>query len=507
MTILPSRLAPITIAAVTVSAALSLGIGFWQQRKTKRLSDLIPLRRNREAAVRSPAEFSAATVATTISLATLVMAYFELAGFFGPWLFWTVLTTALGLLTVRFVANQLAAKLAQFAPRIPTLHEFIGVEFNSRTLTLVGAAATSLGYLGAYAVELTVGSRLFTYLVPSVPEWVAVLVLASIGFIYTAAGGFRAVVLTDRLQMATIWLFIAVVGAFYAVTLTHRTGITAAWSALPAPARTFAWREGLGAFLLGLFFINVPSYVSDISMWQRVSSTREMTDLRSGLTRSAVFATISWGLLALLAILAPAIIRPFGDLHPVASLMATIASTSGAVAGIVLFLAIAGLYAAMMSTASTLLVAVAHTVFEDILSKDRHITDDQRADSSDTLRSARVVLVLAAAAAVLVVELLSYAHFTIADFVFAIYGAQLALFPPVCAALYIPRDRLRGLSRWATAAIAVGFASGWIMALYGKLAHADTQVFLAPVVSLVTSSLLMLPALALTRAAPVRRLE
>jgi sodium/pantothenate symporter len=423
------------------------------------------------------------------------MAYFELAGFFGPWLLWTVLTTTGGLLAVRFVANRIAAKLSAYGSRIPTLHEFIGVEFDSRTLILVGAAATSLGYLGAYAVELTVGSRLFAMLVPGVPEWLAVVVLAAIGLTYTAAGGFRAVVLTDRLQMATISLFIAALCAFFAITLTHGAGITASWSALPVLARTFAWRDGLGAFLLGVFVINVPSYVSDISMWQRVSSMREPSQLRSGLARSALSATVSWGLLAALAILAPAVAPAVRDLHPVASLLVAIASTRGVLATAILFVAVAGLFAAMMSTASTLLVAVAHTVFEDVLSKDAHSTDDERADSSHTLRSARVVILGAAIGAVAVVELLSYAHFTIADFVFAIYGAQLALFPPVCAALYVRRDRLRGLSRWATAAIGLGFAFGWTAALYGKFAQADTLVFLAPVVSLSTSALLLVPAL------------
>ena len=222
---------------------------------------------------------------------------------------------------------------------------------------------------------------------------------------------------------------------------------------------------------------------------------REPRELRSGLMRSSGSATVSWGAIALLAILAPAIGHPFGNLHPVASMLANVATGLSPWATVVLFIAISGLFAAMMSTASTLLVAVAHTVFEDILSKDRHLTNDQRADSNTTLRSARIALVAAAVGAVAVVELLSYAKFTIADFVFAIYGAQLALFPPVCAALYLGRDRLRARSGWATAAIASGFALGWIAALFGKFTHADTLVFLAPVVSLVMSSVLVLPVL------------
>lgn len=489
---LPPTLVPTVLAALAASSLAALAIGFFQHTKTKRLSDMIPLRRGREADVRSEAEFAATTVATTISLATVVMAYFELAGFFGLWIFWTVLTTAAGLLAVRFIAGRIAERLKEFGERIPTLHELIGVAFNSRAVTITAAAATSLGYLGAYAVELTVGSRLFTSLVPGVPEWLAVVILATIGFTYTAAGGFRAVVLTDRLQMATIWIFIAALSVFYFLSIAHAGGLSAAVQALPESSRQITWPPGIGAFLVGVFFINVPSYVSDIGMWQRVSSSRHLDGLRRGLTRSAISASGSWALLALVAIAAPAVTRPTGDVHPLAGLLITIAQSPVVGAVVVLFLVVAGLYAAMMSTASTMLVAVAHTAYEDVLQRGSHLTDDERADSSQHLRSARLLLVSAALLAVGIVELLSYAHFTIADFVFAIFGAQLSLFPAVCAALYLPSERLRKHSGWAIAAISCGFFSGWGAALYGKLNHADTIVFLAPVVSLVTASILLL---------------
>lgn len=499
MTLPPLILAPTTILAVIASSVAALGIGFWQRKRTARLSDLIPLRRDREAAVRTTAEFSATTVASTISLATVVMAYFELAGYFGPWLFWTVLTTSGGLMVVRFFAPRIQAKLLGFGHRIPTLHEFIGVEFGSRHLAMVAAAATSLGYLGAYAVELTVGSRLFTNLVPGVPEWIAVVVLAAIGFTYTAAGGFRAVVLTDRLQMVTIWVFVLTLLSYIAFTLSTSGTIASALSSLPASARTFGPRDGLAAFLVGVFFINVPSYVADISMWQRISSNVVPQDLRKGLARSAVSAGTSWGLIAIIAIVSPLIAPAIAGMHPVASLMAGIASSPSPLAGIVLFVAIAGLYAAMMSTASTQLVAVSHTVFEDVLTKDSHLTDDARADSSGMLQSARIVLVVSAIAAVGVVEGLSQLKFTIADFVFAIYGAQLALFPALVAALYVDSKALRASTRWAVSSIGFGFLAGWASAIGGKLMHADTLVFMSPVVSLGVATVLLAPRLATLR--------
>ena len=90
-----------------------------------------------------------------------------------------------------------------------------------------------------------------------------------------------------------------------------------------------------------------------------------------------------------------------------------------------------------------------------------------------------------------VVVVLSSIGFSIADFVFAIYGAQLGLFPSIIAALYGDRTKLEKLSRWAAASIACGFIAGWATAGYGKIIQSDDMVFLAPVSSLLISSLIL----------------
>jgi hypothetical protein len=107
------------------------------------------------------------------------------------------------------------------------------------------------------------------------------------------------------------------------------------------------------------------------------------------------------------------------------------------------------------------------------------------------LRSARVVIVASAVVAVMVVELLTRAGFTIADLVFAIYGAQLGLFPPVCLALFIGRERLGVLSVSAMLGISGGFIAGWSAAVIGRLSGNVDLVFLAPAISLLVSTVAM----------------
>ena len=120
----------VVISALLVSFVIYLYIGFSNWKFTKGLGDLIPIIFGKIASVRTTDEFSSSTVAATISLATVIIAYFELAGYFGFWLFWTALTTSLGLAVVSLAAKRIWQKLSEYDHR-PSLHEFLGEEFHS----------------------------------------------------------------------------------------------------------------------------------------------------------------------------------------------------------------------------------------------------------------------------------------------------------------------------------------------------------------------------------------
>ena len=207
----------VVITALLVAFVVYLWVGIYLGRRTHDVADLLPLEFQKQACVRNSTEFSASTVATTISLATVVMAFFELASKLGLWLFWTVITTAAGLLVVRLMARKIWERISRYDHR-PTLLEFLSTEFSSESLGYVGAICVSLGFLFAFAVELTVGSKFFAALVPGIPTWSVVIVLSAVAFVYTAIGGFRAVIVTDRLQMISIWLLLLALPASTSTT-------------------------------------------------------------------------------------------------------------------------------------------------------------------------------------------------------------------------------------------------------------------------------------------------
>jgi Na+/proline symporter len=477
--------------AFVLAVGLYLIIGVQTGRGTRSIDDYLPILPGRKARVDDTRQFSSSTVATTISLATVVMAYFELAPQFGVWLFWTVITTVLGLLAVWAVAPRIWKKMETYDHR-PTLHEFLGEEFSSPALSVIAASATSLGFLGAFAVELTVGGRFLAGLVPEIPIWITVAVLSAVAFIYTSAGGFRAVILTDRLQMGAIWVLLAMLSVYYVYYVGTHGGWSQRFAEVPASVVNLTWRGGLTSFLIGVSILNVPIYISDMSVWQRIAGSQESQTVYRGLLSSTVETGISWSILIILACMAFMVAESGSSTNLLLSVLNTIEGGSAVGYGL-LFIIAFGLYACMLSTASTQLIAASHTLYEDILSRaGRNLPLAERLNSESEVRLSRLFLLAVALLATAVVALLIAAGFSIADLVFAVYGAQLGLVVPVLLSLFADRETLSRLSKWATLAVGLGFAAGWAAAVVGKIIGSPNLIFLAPAASLGVSCTLVL---------------
>ena len=492
----------IVITSLFIALFVYIAIGFSIGRRTKGIADLLPLARGGQACVQNTAEFTSSTVATTLSLATVIMAFFELVQYLGVWLFWPVITTAAGLFAVRLLAKRIYRKIARYSYR-PTLHDFLGTEFNSTLLSRVGAICTSMGFLGAFAVELAVGSKFFAYLVPNVSPWLIIFALSLVAFFYTAFGGFRAVIITDRIQMISIWLLLFFLGLFYMYYATNHGGYSESISRIPPHIFSFSAREGLLAFILGIFAINVPAFISDMSIWQRIAGAREERTVTAGLYGSIFAAAVTWAVLALLACFVFMIVKPSAGINPLVSLLGVIQNTKGLFPVSVLFFTILGLYGAMLSTASTQLIAVSHTLYADVFLKLRKDNINKKLQAKNELMISRLILVVAALISTIIIQFLFSIGFSIADLVFAIYGSQLGLCPLVILALVRDKEHLKNLSTWAAMALLIGFVAGWSSAVYGRISGNTSLVFLAPVSSLIASSLVLFVAIVCNKAKKV----
>lgn len=482
-------MATVVITALLLSAIIYLVVGFALGKHNKNLADLFPIIFGRNAKVQTIDEFSTSTVATTVSLATIVLAYFELAGYFGLWLLWTALTTSIGMVIVSFASKRIWSKLSEYKHR-PSMHEFIGVEFNSKTVALVASACTSIGFLLIFATELVVGSKFLAGLVPSIPQWITVVFLSIIGFTYTLFGGFRAVIKTDQLQMKFIWALIFSLGGYYIYYIFQNGGLQTNLDKIPSGILDFSPKQGLGFFLFGLAVMNIPTHLSNMAVWQRISGAQNPEIVEKGIRKSIWGIAFSWSLLSLLACFAYMIVTPTSSQTLLTDLL--IAISGSAIGKVVLFIVVIGLYGAMLSTASTNLIVVGHTISEDIFAKFRKGSLQERVDSKKEFLFSRFILVGATLVAIFLVVGLKYFGFSIADLVFAIYGGALALFPPILAALYSNRKRLASLSGYANAAVIAGFLFGWGAAIYGKTINDGNLIFLSPCFSILISGIIII---------------
>jgi sodium/proline symporter len=345
-----------------------------------------------------------------------------------------------------------------------------------------------LGFVGAFAVELTVGATFLNALVPALPAAAGLLALGCIGVGYTVLGGFRAVILTDRIQMRAIWLSIVALSIAILLVMAAGGGVEATLAKAPSTLYDFSPREGLVAFLIGIFIINVPTFLADMSVWQRIAGSRDEATVKTGLAGSVVGAVVSWSSFALIACALVVVVTAVPNENPLVTFLRTLGDANLLTSALFLVV-ITGLYAASLSTASTQLVAAGQALHMDVL-RGRGDRPTLGRSSSELVTARRLLFAIASFSIVLVWGLQT-AGFTIADLVFAVYGAQLGMVPAVIAALFAPQHVLRRLGRWASAAVLVGFATGWATAGYGKWIGDGNIVFLAPATSLAVSTMIL----------------
>lgn len=478
----------IVILALIFSSLLYIYIGLSLKKKNKSIADFLPLSKfESQARISSVNEFSASTVATTVSLATIVLAYFELASYFGFILLWTVITTTIGMLLVSVFSKRIWDKMSVYDNK-PSLHEYLGIEYNSKSVAMVASICTSLGFLLIFATELIVGSRFLAGLVPEIPEWVTVIFLTFVGFFYTLSG-FKTVIKTDQLQMKMIWGFIgalAIYLAYHIITSDWQKN----WANLPENIKHINLNSSLWPFIIGIAIMNIPTHISSMAVFQRISAAETPEIVTKGFKRSIWGISLSWGFLVVIACLSYMVVTPKSNQTLLTELLITISSS--VFGKIILFISVLGLFASMLSTASTNLIVVTHTLSEDVFAKFNKKTLNERIGSKKELNFSKGILIFSALLAIFLVEGLKLIGFSIADLVFAIYSGSLVLFPLILISLFLGRERLKLISKYATLAVILGFIFGWGSAIFGKITGDNNLIFLSPAFGISVSGIFII---------------
>ena len=350
------------------------------------------------------------------------------------------------------------------------------------------ATLTSVGLLLLLATELIVGSEFLGSVAPSLPSQALSVGLTITVVAYVLLGGFRTVLLTDRIQMRIIWLAIPLLllGIWTAASQQPQAVV-----ARIADAQKFAPIDnGLRWFLFGILAMNIPTHLSSMTVWQRVGACATPQTLNLGLLRSAVGILFSWGALVVVAWLATVLFSGQSGAQSFSSLIEALNETL--FGRLLVMMILLGMYCALLSTASTLLISIGHMIYCDIYRPDQTTQEVG-------LTRVRLVIVISAAFALGMVSALRLMGFQVEDLIFSIYGGALALFPPLVACLLAEKPTLKAISKAAYVAAFVGCIGGWVSAGYAKLMGAQTIVFLSPAIGMGISATILTVALAATQ--------
>ena len=480
----------IVLAAILLPAALYLGLAVRENKRGLKISTFYPLSRFLPGG-----EFGRSTAAAGVSLATVVLALINLAPTMGLGLLVTIASYSASFVILYFAAPAILRANKDNA----TLQSFLGTAYGSAAVRYTALVFCLVGYGSIFSMELIVGVSVLEPIYPDSVLLTATLFLLFI-ITYSAVGGFRAIVATEQWQIRAVLVAVISLALFAFMLWTESRPDVATRVASDVFS---SWNVGW-AFCLGIIVMNLPAPISDAATWQRLCATRSEADAQKGLKHAILLFTFIWGTLIVAGTFIATFAQQAGTFDPASQtlmsfIIATLAS-GDAFALALLFAFTLGLFAALITTADSLLLICAQLISLDMLKLRESGTSRQ------PMLRARLVLVLIGLASFALFVLFRWLELDVVSLVFAIYGAQLALFPAAAAALLGSK-----LGRWrpggtgAILSIAGGFAAAWASALFGRFGTDPNWLYNAPAVGLATSLLLLIVSLPFRRSTPLRR--
>jgi Na+/proline symporter len=317
--------------------------------------------------------------ATWMSLGNVILALLILAKYYGWVNWWGVATWALGFLIMLGHAPRIHRKVGT----AQTIHSFLASRLSAPRFKTVASVITVIAAIGVIALELMVAMALCSVVAPGATgDALAIaigLFFCLIVALYTALGGLRAVVDTDKWQFFLVSLGVA---ALLAIAIRY----AASKPPVPVDASLYvpSWKMALAPgwpFYVGLFFMQAFLLPADMGTWQRVIATSH--DEKHPYRAFGVLAVINslwWAALIIAGILLSSIPADTPAQHNlgrfaayasdlIAPLIVALdpSQPSGQITGILLVIPLLwGLGSAMLSTGDSYLLVAMHTLSIDV---------------------------------------------------------------------------------------------------------------------------------------------
>lgn len=373
---------------------------------------------------------NASLMGSAFSLASAIYVFINWAATDGAFVLWAPITWTFGAVLL----FALRGRIFRESRDTWTMHGFLEKHYDSAVLMRLASVVTSAVFLLQVSAEVYVGlAVLQVFLGADVPLWGLCLLTGAVFISYSAIGGLTAVMITDEVKYKLTIFALLVAG----IALFDNGGASAAHLIQGSlvtkflPTSTQSW-----IVLFSLLAINLPIFITDMSVWQRVGSVRSEKEVTQGLGRFAAML-LPWmtGIIFVGIGFSTYLVPPEG--WTVAQTIIGFFSDS-----LIFVFLLSGLFAALITTADSYLIAGVQTVivdwtFWDRLRKVQHDArrlslDDQR----KMVRDSRLGVVIMGIGAVALGYLFLSSLPNLLDLLFVIFGMQTALAPSVVYGLF-----------------------------------------------------------------------
>lgn len=337
-----------------------LGVGFYFMRKNESGEDYYVGGRNMTAG-HLGLSIAATDVGGGFSIGLGGLGY--MMGLSASWLLFT------GLVGAWLAAVILIPRVKRFdkAEGLLTYPDILRRNYG-QTVAAVAALISGIGYLGFTGGQVLAGAKLAAAtIVPDAPFGMdgmlfSLLLMSGIMFLYTAAGGIKAVIYTDTIQWIVLLGGLLFFGVPFAIA--DLGGIGAIEAALPD--QFFSLTNVSFIQVFNWFISIIPIWFVGMTLYQRLYAARDVQEARKAWFLAGL---LEYPVIALLGAFLGMVSRMyFPDADPEAGLPLLLQSVLPAgIAGIV----IASYFSAIMSTADSCLIASSGNVVSDIITRIR----------------------------------------------------------------------------------------------------------------------------------------
>lgn len=418
----------------------------------------------------SSSQFSGSFAASSTSLATVLIFFVTFGGALGLSVLFAPLTYLFGVCF--FIALMDRLRVSETVDDGTSLLSFLtsltGRQFSAFLACVVPAA----GSISILLIELYVGVSIFSIFAEpgTINLQLSLAFLSCIIVIYTALGGFPAVIQTDRIQFTLMVIAVAAAVGYAAyrgfiVPDTPETlAVSVDWFPNPVIGSGFFFFPY--AIAINILVINTFLQFTQLRTWQMLASSNDLAAAKSGLFKGAFWSAALWTLFAIFGILAAPILGL--DTSSIEALMRSMAASSQAlIAYVLLPLFFVACLSALISTADSALIPLTQFLCEGLGLK------------GNGLAWPRLIICIL----VIVANILYWIVFTLLGFdflqlLFTIFGLVIVSGPLIIGGALNPRLFQHSAGR--NLAIGSVFAGGALVIGFALLATPENVPYGAP---------------------------